>query len=108
MPYKKLLRVNKSIKGEDLMNILRNRKENKDVKTNTGSRPLLYGERQHGVLAEGNPKADKWDLMQDSKDMINKVAKEAAYKAKEEDGTPKVKVNKAVAGDTVGNGGDKN
>ncbi|QCS36823.1 hypothetical protein [Tortoise microvirus 11] len=77
---KRLLKINNSEVGDDLMTKLRRRTEdNKDM--NTPGRPLLYTERKHGVIPEGNPRTDRWDIAQEATDYIarSKAARRDAF-----------------------------
>lgn len=70
IPHTRGLRVNNSWEGQDLMTKLRIRTEQNTKESEMPSRPLLYSERKDGVLLEGNPRTDKWDIMQDATDFI--------------------------------------
>lgn len=74
------LKTNNSVAEEDLMTKLRKRKENKEQET-VPNRPLLYSERKDGVLLEGNPRTDQWDIAQAAHDYIarTKIAKRDQY-----------------------------
>lgn len=82
IPHTRKLKVNKSQVGEDLVTKLRNRTDgtnNKDI--NTPGRALLYSERKDGVIPEGDPRTDKWDIMQAATDTVAraKLARRAAF-----------------------------
>lgn len=80
IPKKRLIKVNDSDKGEELRTILSKRTETTDMKTTLGSRPLAYGERKYGVLPEGNPRTDPWDLMQKSFEEKSKLGRDLQAK----------------------------
>lgn len=62
--FKGRININNSLPGKDLMNILRERLDDKTANVNEITRPLLYSERKDGVIIEGDPRTDKWDIMQ--------------------------------------------
>lgn len=108
MTKKRLLRINNSEVGDDLMTKLRMRTEsNKDM--NAPGRPLLYTERKHGVIPEGNPRTDRWDIAQDAMDYIarTKAARRDAYdkiggKEGERKGAEARAKSMSLTGDTQG------
>lgn len=80
--HKIRLKINKTTIGEDLVTMLRKRTDTTD-NFEGNSKPLLYNERKDGVIKEGNPKTDKWDIMQDAEEMIarTKLAQRDRYDA---------------------------
>lgn len=72
--------TNNSVAKDDLMTILRRRKEQKEHE-DIPNRPLLYSERKDGVIIEGNPRADQWDVAQAAHDYIarTKLARRDAF-----------------------------
>lgn len=72
--HTRLLKINKTEVADDLVTKLRRRTsgtDNSDM--NVPNRPLLYNERKDGVIWEGNPKSDKWEMMQATTDQTTKV-----------------------------------
>lgn len=72
--------TNNSVAKDDLMTILRRRKEQKEHE-DIPNRPLLYSERKDGVIIEGNPRTDQWDVAQAAHDYIarTKLARRDAF-----------------------------
>lgn len=72
--------TNNSVAKDDLMTILRRRKEHKEHE-DIPNRPLLYSERKDGVIIEGNPRTDQWDVAQAAHDYIarTKLARRDAF-----------------------------
>lgn len=75
IPHTRKLIINKSTVGKDLMTILREKMENKteeDKLKDIPGRPKLYTERKDGVVPEGDPRTDKWDIMQQAADVVTR------------------------------------
>lgn len=82
IPHTRKLIRNKSQVGDDLVTKLRSRTDgtnHKDIQT--PGRQLLYTLRKDGVIPEGDPRADKWDIMQAATDTVAraKLARRAAF-----------------------------
>lgn len=89
-----ILKINNSYEGDDLVTKLRMRMEtNNDMETT--SRPLLYNERKDGVPIEGNPRTDKWEVMQDALEYA--AISRAEWRTKHDKTMEKLEENKKAA-----------
>lgn len=103
MPKGRLLKINKSEANDDLVTKLRRRMEsNKDIDTH--ERPLLYSERRHGVIPEGNPRTDKWDIMQEAMEEVanmHETSKSKYVKSANEKEAAEIKAAKIAAAESA-------
>lgn len=80
LPNRRLIKRNTSRVARDLMTMLRERNE-RVGEIDMGGKQPKYTLRKDGVIREGDPRTDKWDMRQEALDIITqtKLGRRAAF-----------------------------
>lgn len=68
-----LINKNECYKGDSIEVMLKKRMNGEEIEM--GTKPLLYTEKNDGVIPEGNIRSDRFELAQDSIDYVEKTRK---------------------------------